>query len=689
MVVWMKKIKEGRTVRNNTFKHLLAALLTIAALAAGHTNAWAQSTPGTFPVEVTFQGLMNGGKYAYVIQSSLGQTYNFGPQDLTNSDYVNIHQEFNIGSTAVPLSMTVNGLFTFGTSLGDASAYNNAFFTFTSGSKYIMGISVSTNSGTPVSFYINEQETTHFKRQISVPTNSTFGKITLTMATHTPLDYAATIGGIEDTYLDDGINQPVPTVTYQEGSSPAITLTEGVDYTVSYNVGSTSGTVTVTGMGQYTGSQRKSYNIRQLQLSDFTQLSDGSYEIASTADLDRLAKYVSNGNNCSGVTFRQTADIAYTYTNAWDNIYHTSVDLENNFTPIGRYGKSFQATYDGQNHTISGIRVDKFSAGSNHDNQSLGLFGYVLGGTVQNIVLRDSYIRGYQDFGGIVGYLSGGTVGGCTLHHVTVSTFTTDYITYHADVVVGNLASGTVSTSHYRDCCLGRLLNNGKGQYNDPQNEVFALTLASGVTASKTSGESVTIDGETYYTEGSTFTLGYSGDVPTGYTHSGYSATGTTIDGSTLTMPNTDITVSATWTPAAERNLTATAASLFGESKYVTTFYHGTLDYQLPSGAKAYTASLDGEKVVFHLVGEDGSVIPHGTAVIIVADAASVTLSTLASTEVTAYAGNILIGSNSEVTVSGLSGIPYVLNISGGTLGLYKFTGESIPAGKAYYLKSE
>ena len=121
----------------------------------------------------------------------------------------------------------------------------------------------------------------------------------------------------------------------------------------------------------------------------------------------------------------------------------------------------------------------------------------------------------------------------------------------------------------------------------------------------------------------------------------------------------------------------------------MTTFYHGTLDYQLPTGARAYTASLDGEKMVFHLVGEDGSVIPSATAVIIVADAASVTLSTLASTEVTAYAGNILQGSDSVVAVSGLSGTPYVLNISGGTLGFYKFTGASIPAGKAYYLKSE
>ena len=32
---------------------------------------------------------------------------------------------------------------------------------------------------------------------------------------------------------------------------------------------------------------------------------------------------------------------------------------------------------------------------------------------------------------------------------------------------------------------------------------------------------------------------------------------------------------------------------------------------------------------------------------------------------------------------------PYVLNISGGDLGFYKFGGSTIPAGKAYYLKSE
>lgn len=136
-------------------------------------------------------------------------------------------------------------------------------------------------------------------------------------------------------------------------------------------------------------------------------------------------------------------------------------------------------------------------------------------------------------------------------------------------------------------------------------------------------------------------------------------------------------------------HLSPASSSFFGETKYVATFYSGTLTYRLPSGAKAYTASLDGTDVVFHLIGDDGSVIPHGTAVIIVADDAEVIPTKLDSTEVSAHDGNILQGSDTAVAVSGLSGTPYVLNISGGNLGFYKFIGTTIPAGKAYYIKSE
>ena len=143
------------------------------------------------------------------------------------------------------------------------------------------------------------------------------------------------------------------------------------------------------------------------------------------------------------------------------------------------------------------------------------------------------------------------------------------------------------------------------------------------------------------------------------------------------------------------QNVTSTAASaatVFSENKYVSTFYDSTHDYRLLEGAKAYTVNLDGDKLVFHLIGDDGSVIPLGTAVIIMAESGIITLNKLASTTVTAYADNILQGSNTEVdlTEGKVEGkTPYVLSISNGVLGFYKFTGSTIPAHKAYYLKSE
>ena len=139
-------------------------------------------------------------------------------------------------------------------------------------------------------------------------------------------------------------------------------------------------------------------------------------------------------------------------------------------------------------------------------------------------------------------------------------------------------------------------------------------------------------------------------------------------------------------------NLSASPATIFGEAKYVTTFYHGTNDYMLSAGAKAYTASLSESTVIFHQIGDDGSVIPHGTAAIIVSDSASIPLIQLASTNVTAHADNVLRGSDVDVAVTAgkVNGkTPYVLGISGNTLGFYIFNGSTLPAGKAFYLKNE
>lgn len=121
---------------------------------------------------------------------------------------------------------------------------------------------------------------------------------------------------------------------------------------------------------------------------------------------------------------------------------------------------------------------------------------------------------------------------------------------------------------------------------------------------------------------------------------------------------------------------------------YWATFYNGESRYTLPEGAQAFT--LNASKQLY-ILGTDGSVIPAGTAVIIKADSASITLtkSNDASSISVNGVANILVGSDAPTPTYSVVGTPYVLGVSGGTLGYYKYTGSGIPAGKAYYTVNE
>ena len=131
--------------------------------------------------------------------------------------------------------------------------------------------------------------------------------------------------------------------------------------------------------------------------------------------------------------------------------------------------------------------------------------------------------------------------------------------------------------------------------------------------------------------------------------------------------------------------LTGTAAKVRGETKYVTTFYNTSGNYELPDGALAYMAAPDGNKMVFYQL--DG-VIPSGTAVIILSDKADIQL-TQTDASVTYNYPNILQGSDMPVSVSGgkVDGkTVYVFGIDKGKLGFYQFSRTQVPPGKAYYL---
>ena len=133
---------------------------------------------------------------------------------------------------------------------------------------------------------------------------------------------------------------------------------------------------------------------------------DGVYQISNAEELDWLSWYVSVGN--TSVNAVLTKDITYnddllTKDEEGNYSLNTPEGGFKSWTPIGEY-KTYQGTFDGQNHTISGLYVNS-NAGSK------GLFGRA-SGVIKNITVSDSYIYGENAIGMICGE-SGGTIENC------------------------------------------------------------------------------------------------------------------------------------------------------------------------------------------------------------------------------------------------------------------------------------
>jgi len=174
----------------------------------------------------------------------------------------------------------------------------------------------------------------------------------------------------------------------------------------------------------------------------------GAYEINSVANLNDLAVYVNGSgtystggdettpHNCAGLTFKMTADIDFQPTSAWDD--YTS--LEHNFDGIGYDNVTsysyFSGTFDGQDHTISGIRNNSYSTSS-------GLFDCIRG-TVQNVKIANARITGYSMTGGIVGDNYTGSVSNCHVAH-NVAIRTASRGAANVGGIVGMNFNGTVT----------------------------------------------------------------------------------------------------------------------------------------------------------------------------------------------------------------------------------------------------
>ena len=145
------------------------------------------------------------------------------------------------------------------------------------------------------------------------------------------------------------------------------------------------------------------------------------YLIASTTNLNNLAIIVNGGNDCEGKFFKMTANITYDGT-------------ANNYTPIGDIDHPFKGTFDGQGHSISGIRISDTNDNTGEDK---AIFGMVIEGTVKNLVVNDCSIVAYQKIGGIASRVEGGTIENC---HVSSDVTLTGHM-YVGGIVAQNLGA--------------------------------------------------------------------------------------------------------------------------------------------------------------------------------------------------------------------------------------------------------
>ena len=120
---------------------------------------------------------------------------------------------------------------------------------------------------------------------------------------------------------------------------------------------------------------------------------------------------------------------------------------ESNYTAIGGYfdftNRYFMGTFNGQGHTISGIRIYK-GDNSNSDCYQ-GLFGQAgSSAVIRRVTLADAQITGLDDIGGIVGY-SKGTVSDCHVAADVAIHAVNFYADSHGGIVGVNFRGGTVS----------------------------------------------------------------------------------------------------------------------------------------------------------------------------------------------------------------------------------------------------
>ena len=95
----------------------------------------------------------------------------------------------------------------------------------------------------------------------------------------------------------------------------------------------------------------------------------------------------------------------------WTSAFIVTADIDASSigspSPIGSLASNFSGSFDGNNHTISNLTINTPAALVG------GLFGYVQGATISNIILSNCTIVANQTSGGLCGQNTNGIITNC------------------------------------------------------------------------------------------------------------------------------------------------------------------------------------------------------------------------------------------------------------------------------------
>ena len=179
--------------------------------------------------------------------------------------------------------------------------------------------------------------------------------------------------------------------------------------------------------------------------------------------------------------------------------------------PIGHGGSRFTADFDGNNHVIANLHIDRGDA--NH----VGLFGYTWRSSVKQVGLVSATVSGNEYVGGLVGYSHFGTINGS---YATGSVAGGNYVGglvgvgYYANPINGNYATGSVTGNDY----VGGLIGHTRGAVIDGSYTTGTVSGDDRVGGLVGSGSGGGISGS--YTTGSVSGNDFVGGLA-GHSHSG------------------------------------------------------------------------------------------------------------------------------------------------------------------------